>query len=307
MIAAGSYILFINPGLIDGAAFKNLWMVPTVGKHAGDLTFSGFFPYGFFGLITAIPMIVFAFDGLELIGVAAAETADPQKTIPKAVNQVVFRILILYIGSITILLSLYHWSNLNLTDSPFVMIFDKVGFKYAAWTLNFIILTAALSVYISCIYGNSRTLYALALQKNAPEIFTKTNKKGVPAAALLLSGTLTFSVVPLNYFIPNWFEAFKIIINFIVMGIVINWGLITITHIKFRKQKKLENQKTIFPAPFHPYSNYITLAFILFILGTMTMPQLGMIIQVMSIPVWILVVYAGYKFSERFKTKKDVN
>jgi L-asparagine transporter-like permease len=301
MIITGGYILTI--GLIDGATFKNLWMAPTIGKHAYDLTFSGFFPHGIVGLITAIPMIIFAFDGLELVGVTTAEATDPQKIIPKAVNQVISRISILYIGSLVILLSLYHWSNLNLTDSPFVMIFDRIGFKYAAWTLNFVVLTAALSVYISCIYSNSRILYALALQKNAPKIFIKTNKRGIPTTALMLSGILTFFVVPLNYFVPNWFEAFKTIINFLIMYTIINWTLITITHLKFKKQKKLENYKTIFPAPFYPYSNYITLAFITFILVAISTPSIGMITQVISIPIWISVVYIGYKISEKSKTK----
>ncbi|MDR3253341.1 MAG: amino acid permease [Endomicrobium sp.] len=299
MIAVGGYILFLNPGLVAGATLKNLWMPATIGKHAGDTIFSGFFPNGIMGLIAAIPIITFAFGGLELVGIAAAETADPQKTIPKAVNQVLFRILIFYIGSITILLSLYHWSNLYAAASPFVIIFDKIGFKYAAWVLNFIVLIAALSVYNSCIYSNSRVLYALALQKNAPQIFTKITKRGVPAAALLLSGVLTFTVVPLNYFIPNWFEAFKIIINFIVTCAVINWGLIVMSHMKFKKQKKLENRKTLFPAPFYPYSNYIALAFILFILSAMIMPELGMMKQVMAVPVWILIVYLGYRISNR--------
>ncbi|MDR3256105.1 MAG: amino acid permease [Endomicrobium sp.] len=303
MILTGGYILFINPGLIDGASIKNLWMVATVGKHAGNTTFSGFFPHGFMGLITVIPIITFAFGGLELIGITAAETADPQKTIPKAVNQVVFRILIFYVGSLFILLSLYHWSNLRPIDSPFVMIFDRIGFKYAAWTLNFIILTAALSVYNSCIYSNSRMLYGLALQNNAPQFLTKTNKKGIPITSLLLSSILMLLVVPLNYFIPNWFDAFKIIMSFVVVCAIINWCMITTSHIKFKKQKKLENHKTLFPAPLYPYSNYITLIFYTFILVTMALPQLGMAKQVIVVPIWILIVYAGYKI---LKIKKNI-
>ncbi|MDR2676769.1 MAG: amino acid permease [Endomicrobium sp.] len=306
MIITGAYVLVINPSLIDGATFKNLWMPPTVGKHIGDPTFSGFFPHGFLGFIAAIPMIIFAFDGLELVGITAAETANPQKTIPKAVNQVMSRVLIFYVGSLVILLSLYHWVNLGLTDSPFVMIFDRIGFKYAAWTLNFVILTAALSVYITCIYSNSRVLYALALQQNAPKIFMKTNKRGIPTAALMLSGILTVSVVPLNYFVPNWFEAFKIIVNFLFMYTIINWILITITHLKFKKQKNLENYKSIFPAPFYPYSNYITLVFIAFILIIVSIiPRFGMITQVMFMPVWVLLVYIGYKISKLSRNKKN--
>ncbi len=303
MILAGGYILFFDPSLVSGATFKNLWQAPTIGLHLGDATFSGFFPHGIMGLIMALPIITFAFGGLELIGITAAETADPKKTIPKAINQVVYRILIFYVGSLAVLLSLYHWSNLSVSDSPFVMIFDRIGFKYAAWTLNFIVLTAALSVYNSCIYSNSRMLYGLALQKNAPQIFTKTNKKGVPVPSILVSGALTFSVVPLSYFIPNWIEAFEIVISFSVICVITNWAITAISHLKFRKQKKLENIKTVFPAPFYPLSNYLTLVFLAFILFTMSLPKFGMLQQVLALPLWILVVYIGY----RFVKKKDKN
>ncbi|MDR0956705.1 MAG: amino acid permease, partial [Endomicrobium sp.] len=109
MILAGLYILIFNPDLVTGATVKNLWRVATVGVHIGDPFFGGFFTHGFIGFMMSFPIIIFAFDGVELIGLAAAETEEPTKTIPKAVNQVVFRILIFYIGSLSVLLSLYHW------------------------------------------------------------------------------------------------------------------------------------------------------------------------------------------------------
>ena len=295
MILAGGYILFFDPSLVSGATIKNLWHAPSVGINAGNSSFSSFFPHGLIGLMAAFPTIIFAFDGLDTIGMAAAETAEPKKNIPKATNQVVLRILIFYIGSLIVLLSLYHWSNLSVSESPFVMIFDKVGFKYVAWVLNFIILTAALSVYNSCIYGNSRMLYGLALQKNAPQVFAKTTKKGVPIASVLFTSLLTFLVVPLNYFMPNWFEAFDVIMNFSVICIVTYWCIIAITHLKFKKQMKVENRKTTFPSLFYPYSNYIVLVAVTFILAGMSLPQLGMAKQIIAIPVWLLIVFLGYK------------
>ncbi|MDR2644432.1 MAG: amino acid permease, partial [Endomicrobium sp.] len=185
---------------------------------------------------------------------------------------------------------------LSPSDSPFVMIFDRIGFKYAAWTLNFIVLTAALSVYNSCIYSNSRMLYGLALQKNAPQALAKTNKRGIPFNAILVSSAITFLVVPLNYFTPNWFDAFKIILSFVVVCILVNWALITLSHMKFKRK----NKKTLFPAPFYPYSNYITLVFIGFTLAAMATPQLGMIKQVIALPIWIFSVYAGYKIIKNY-------
>ena len=303
IILVGGYILFFDTSLIAGASIKNLWQVATVGLHAGDKMFGGVFPHGFIGFVLTFPMVIFAFDGLELIGLTAAEAENPEKTIPKAVNQVVLRILFLYIGAFVALLSLYHWSNLNTTENPFITMFDKLGFKSAAWMLNFIVLTAALSVYNSCIYCNSRMLYGLALQKNAPQVFAKTNKRGIPTSAILLSGALTSLVVPLNYFLPNWMTAFEVIVSFAVVGSIINWGIIPIVHLKFRKYKKLNNHKTLFPSPFYPYSNYVTIAFLACIPLTMAMPQFGMIKLAVAMPVWILVIYIWYKISKRGKTE----
>jgi L-asparagine transporter-like permease len=282
MILIGGYILFFNPNLVPGASIKNLWQT---ASGSGSF-FKGFSSHGFIGFLMAFPIIIFAFDGIELIGLTAAETADPKRTIPKAANQVAYRILIFYIGSFIVLLSLYHWNNLSMVESPFVMIFDRIGFKYATSLLNFIILTAALSVYNGCIYCNSRMLYGLALQKNAPQIFKKTNKRGVPSPAIIFSGALIVLVVPLNYMFPNWVQAFEIIISFVLVGIILNWGIMVMAHLKYRQNKKATGEKTLFPAPFYPWSNYIAIGFLSFILLSMALPQSGNFKQVIAVPVW---------------------
>jgi L-asparagine transporter-like permease len=268
MISIGLYILFLKPDLIPGANIKNLWLLSSTQTNTGLITsiISGFFPHGIIGLISVIPVMIFSFDGLEYVGIAVAETADPEKTIPKAINQVVIRTTLLYVGSLFVLLSLYHWSSLSITDVPFLMIFERIGFKYAAWVFNFVILTAALSVYIGSTYSNTRTLHGLSSQGIAPKIFKKTTKTGVTVSANILSGICTFLVVPLNYFMPNWFDVFQIIVKFIVVFIIITWILISFSHIKFKEQKKIENHITKFKSPFYPYSNYFIFIFSAFIL-----------------------------------------
>jgi AAT family amino acid transporter/aromatic amino acid transport protein AroP len=126
---------------------------------------------------------MFAFGGIELIGMTAAEAENPEKSIPQAVNRVIFRILVFYVASLAIIMSLIPWNQLDLgglDKSPFVMIFSQLGLGWAAHLLNFIILTAALSVYNSGMYANSRMLYGLAVQGNAPKMFAKVSKQGVP-------------------------------------------------------------------------------------------------------------------------------
>ena len=129
MIVFGLYLL-LSADANSTASFSNLW------AHGG------FFPNGFEGLFFMLAFLMFAFGGIELIGMAAAEAQDPEKTIPKAINQVVFRILIFYIGSLTILLSLVPWNQLDLgglDKSPFVMIFSQMVIEWAAHLLNFVI------------------------------------------------------------------------------------------------------------------------------------------------------------------------
>ncbi|MEG1697916.1 MAG: amino acid permease, partial [Acinetobacter sp.] len=214
MILFGLFLLF-TADANSTASFSNLW------------THGGFFPNGFDGLFYMLAFIMFAFGGIELIGMAAAEANEPKKTIPKAINQVVVRILVFYIGSLAILLSLVPWNQLDLgglDKSPFVMIFSQMGIGWAAHLLNFVILTAALSVYNSGMFANSRMLFGLAQQGNAPKVFAKVNKQGVPVPAVLLSALLIFGCVILNYKVPE--EALSHLMYVVVGALVLNWAMI---------------------------------------------------------------------------------
>ncbi len=298
MIVIGLYILFFNSSLVEGSSFHNLYQAPTLGEHMGDPAYSGFMPHGLGGLIVALPIIMFAFGGLELVGITAAEADDPRRVIPMACNQVIWRILIFYIGVMVVLLSLYHWSNLSPDQSPFVMVFNKIGFEKAAGFINFVVLTAALSVYNSCVYCNSRMLYGLAMQGNAPKIFLKTDKRGVPLWAMTVAGLLTFLVVPLNYFVPAVHEAFGMAMSVVVAALLINWVMISLSHYYFRKQKDKENHKTVFPSPWFPLSNYLCLIWDVFVLGAMFF-ALGMHAAVIAVPIWVAIVFVGYKVLKR--------
>lgn len=281
MILFGLFLLF-TADANSTASFSNLW------AHGG------FFPNGFDGLFYMLAFLMFAFGGIELIGMAAAEANDPKKTIPKAINQVVIRILIFYVGSLTILLSLVPWNQLDLgglDKSPFVMIFSQMGIGWAAHLLNFIILTAALSVYNSGMYANSRMLYGLAQQGNAPKVFAKTNKQGVPVPAVLLSALLIFGCVLLNYFVPE--DALGHLMYVVVGALVLNWAMISLTHLKFKAMTKAKGLKTSFPALWSPFSNYLVLAFIAVVLYIMW--QQGFKESVLMIPIWIVLMFVLYK------------
>ncbi len=292
MIILGFYLLYIHPELVPGATVRNLW----------DPATGGFLPNGIYGLIIALPIVMFSFGGLELVGIAASEADDPQKTIPMAINQVIYRIFIFYIGALFVLLSLYHWNQVGEEGSPFVMIFHKLGFEYAAGILNFVILTAALSVYNSGVYCNSRMLFGLAMQGNAPKVFASTDHRGVPMASTLLSAGATLLCVVLNYMIPQWADALKFAMSVVVAALIINWAMISLSHLKFRNQKDSEGHKNCFPSMWFPWSNYICLVFVVFILGVMY--HIGMKAAVLAVPVWLVMTYVGYKLKLKYSAKK---
>jgi AAT family amino acid transporter/aromatic amino acid transport protein AroP len=288
MIVFGLYLLF-TADANSTASFSNLW------AHGG------FFPNGFEGLFYMLAFLMFAFGGIELIGMAAAEAKDPEKTIPKAINQVVFRILIFYVGSLTILLSLVPWNQLDLgglDKSPFVMIFSQMGIQWAAHLLNFIILTAALSVYNSGMYANSRMLFGLAEQGNAPKVFLKVNKQGVPIPAVLFSALLIFGCVLLNYFVPE--DALGHLMYIVVGALVLNWAMISLTHLKFRQAMQTTSTQTKFPALWSPVSNYLVLIFIatvLYIMWTQGFKE-----SVLMLPVWIVLMLIFFKMIKPTKS-----
>ncbi|WP_445116277.1 amino acid permease [Acinetobacter sp. WZC-1] len=282
MIVFGLYLL-LTADTGSTASFTNLW-------NQG-----GFFPHGFDGLFYMLAFLMFAFGGIELIGMAAAEARDPEKNIPKAINQVVFRILIFYIGSLAILLSLVPWNQLELggmDKSPFVIIFSQLGINWAAHLLNFIILTAALSVYNSGMYANSRMLYGLAQQGNAPKLFLKVNKQGVPIPAVLFSALLIFGCVIINYLAPE--AALSHLMYIVVGALVLNWAMISLTHLKFRRAMRINQKTTKYQALWSPFSNWLVLIFIAVVLYIMWTQ--GFIESVLMIPIWITLMILFYDY-----------
>ena len=295
MILFGAYLLFWG-GAGPQAGIDNLW------KHGG------FFPNGIMGMVMSLAFVMFSFGGLELIGITAAETANPQKTIPMAVNQVIYRIFIFYVGSLLILLSLNPWNQIQATDggqlsamlaSPFVLIFNNIGIPSAAHILNFVIITAALSVYNSCTYCNSRMLYGLSLQGNAPKALGKTNQRGVPVAALIASSVATLIGVVMNYLLPE--EVMGIFFSLVVSSLLLNWAMITLTHMAFRKKMLQQNTPILFKAIGYPFANYLCLMFVAALLWVLVLN--GRAISVVLIPVWIAIVALGYWIKQRYLTK----
>lgn len=305
MILFGTYLL-ISGTAGEGVSVSNIW---------ND---GGVFPKGFFGsdgsggyegLLASLAIIMFSFGGLELIGITAAEAENPEKTIPRATNQVIYRILIFYVGALIILFSLSPWRSITEGSSPFVAVFSTLkGFEFTllgrtffatdiiAHVLNIVVLTAALSVYNSSVYSNSRMLYGLAIQRNAPRFLSKLNRHHVPVAAIGVSAVFAAVCVIINKVMPE--DALEYLMSLVVSALIINWIMISVTHIFFRKAKFAEGVgKSKFPALWYPISNYLCLFFLIGILVIMWIT--GMDLSVKLIPVWLLMLYASYLVLQR--------
>ena len=252
----------------------------------------GFMPNGWWGLALSITVVMFSFGGIELIGITAGEAENPDHTIPKAINQVIWRILIFYVGTMAVLMALWPWNKVGMEASPFVQIFSNVGVPAAAHILNFVVLTAAVSVYNSAIYSNSRMLYGLAMKNEAPEFLGKLSKRGVPVNGIFVSSGITLLCVALNYFFPG--KVFMVLMSVATIAATISWMTITITHLKFRAKCLAEGKATKFKSPFYPVINYICMAFLLGVWGFMTQIE-DMKLAVIILPIWLLLLWLGYK------------
>ncbi|AVF35847.1 aromatic amino acid transporter AroP [Rahnella sikkimica] len=290
MILFGGWLLFSDTAGPQ-ATVRNLWEQ------------GGFLPHGMTGLVMMMAIIMFSFGGLELVGITAAEADNPEISIPKATNQVIYRILIFYVGSLAVLLSLMPWTRVGPDTSPFVLIFHDLGDALVANALNVVILTAALSVYNSCVYCNSRMLFGLAQQGNAPKALLNVDKRGVPVASILVSAATTALCVLINYLMPG--EAFGLLMALVVSALVINWAMISLAHIKFRQAMRRAGIETKFKALLYPVGNYICLLFMAAILVIMAITP-GMAISVWLIPVWLVILGIGYWIKNQ-QSGKSVN
>ncbi|QGM29221.1 amino acid permease [Bacillus sp. N3536] len=269
-----------NGGVAVG--ISNLW------------TNGGFAPNGISGIFMSLQMVMFAYLGVEMIGVTAGEAKNPKKVIPNAINTVFWRILLFYVGALFVIMSIYPWNEVGNNGSPFVLMFEQIGIGPAAGIINFVVLTAALSSCNSGIFSTGRMLFNLAEQKQAPASFKRISGTGVPSKAIIFSATLLLVGVLLNYLVPE--KVFIWVTSISTFGAVWTWGIILLSQLKFRKSlTKGEVSKLSYKALFYPYGSYIVLAFLILVLGLMAyFPDTR--VAVIVGPIWIIgLVFSYYK------------
>lgn len=233
---AGIKVLAVVFFIIVGAAaiFGIVPMADRVAPYLTNLEPTLLFPAGIIIIFVTMMNVIFSYQGSELVGIAAGETENPQKTIPKAIRTILVRIIVFYIASIVILSAIFPSSELGLLESPFVTLLELVGIPYAADIMNFIILTAILSVGNSCLYASTRLLWAMSLEDMAPKIFSKTSKRNIPLNALLF--TMVFSLLSLLTSVMKADAVFVLLMSIAGISVTISWMGIALSQFMFRRK-----------------------------------------------------------------------
>ncbi|EKN64272.1 amino acid permease-associated protein [Neobacillus bataviensis LMG 21833] len=245
-------ILFIIVGL--GAVFGVISLESEPTPYLGNFVGDGLFPAGMVGVFISMMTVIYAFQGSEIMGVAAGETEEPEKNIPKAIRTIVFRILIFYVLAIFVLSALVPYKKAGVLESPFVTVFDMVGIPFAADIMNFVILTAILSVGNTGLFACTRILFSLSETGMAPKLFGKVNKRGVPQNALLI--TLGFALISLLTSVVAEDTLFVVLLAISGIGGTLTWLAIAVAQIGFRRQYiknggKVEDLK--YKVPLYPF------------------------------------------------------
>ena len=251
----------------------------------------GLFPNGVSGFLLSFQMVIFAYVGVELVGVSAAETSNPQKNIPSAINKIPLRILFFYVGALIVLLFINPWMELNAAESPFVKTFSLVGIPLAAGIINFVVLTSAASACNSGMFSTSRILYNLSKNDQGPSKFAKLNKNHVPSNGLFVSTLVISAGALLSKLIPD--QAFGIVTTISAICFIWVWSIILICHLRYKKTRPQLHAASAFKAPLTPFINYVVLALFAVILVIMlfsdaTRPAL------LLTPVWFILLFIFY-------------
>ncbi|MFJ4657275.1 amino acid permease [Nocardia sp. NPDC088792] len=285
MIVIGIGVLIFHFGHATNPTPANLW---------ND---GGVFPNGFGQALLALQIVVFAYVGVELVGVTAGEARDPKKTLRKAINTLPFRIGLFYIGALIVIMSVSSWRTFHAGRSPFVEVFQQIGIPGAAGIINFVLLTAALSSCNSGIYSTGRMLRSLSQRAEAPAALGGLSRRSVPAPGIAVSAAVMVIGVAVNYFSPD--KAFNYVTSVSTMGIIFVWGVILVCHLIYRTKVR----QGILPAsdyrlPGAPVTTALALGFLVLVVVLLFFTDGGRTALVVGVA-WGVLVCAGYPLLSR--------
>ncbi|MBA0205055.1 proline-specific permease ProY [Pectobacterium aroidearum] len=257
----------------------------------------GFFSNGVMGMILSLQLVMFAYGGVEIIGITAGEAKDPQKSIPRAINSVPWRILVFYVGTLFVIMSIYPWNQVGTNGSPFVLTFQHMGITAAAGILNFVVITASLSAINSDVFGVGRMLHGMAEQGHAPKVFSRISKRGIPWVTVVVMMMALLVAVYLNYIMPG--KVFLVIASLATFATVWVWIMILFSQIAFRRRLSPDEVKALaFPLRGGIATSVFGIIFLFFIIGLIGyFPDTRVSLYVGII--WIVLLLVGYVWKKK--------
>ena len=297
----GTYMVVTNAQVGDGhAAVSNLF--------ASE---GGMFPRGVMVSILVLNAVIFAYHGIERVGSAAGEMEKPEEEVPAASRAVVVRIVVFYVGSVTLLAMILPWNQFKAGESPFVTVFDQMGWGWIGGAMNFIVITAALSSCNSGIYSIGRVFRAMANNGHAPQWLTKMNKRYVPYAAIWAIAGLYFIGVLLNIWLGGSF-AFDLALNTASIGVLFTWAVIFACQIMLRKKRGKISKLPMSGSPYTSWAGLVALAIITILIAFDTMVgkdgevfHLGLY-TIACIPLIAVGLWLGWRKVRHNKPKSDL-
>nr|WP_262491011.1 amino acid permease [Mycobacterium simiae] len=283
LIALGAFLVatnFVSPEG-DRATIANLW---------ND---GGLFPQGFMGLAGGFQIAFFAYIGVELVGTAAAETADPRRTLPRAINAVPVRVAIFYVGALVAILAVVPWRRFVSGQSPFVTMFSLAGLVAAASVVNFVVTTAAASSANSGVFSTGRMLFCLADEGSAPAFLQRLNRGGVPASAILLTAPLLLTSIPLLYAGGSVIGAFTLITTVASLLFMFVWTMIVVSYLAYRRRHPQRHVDSTYKMPGGVAMCWAVLTFFVFVIWTLS-TKTETAIALAMVPMWFVLLTLGW-------------
>jgi len=261
----------------------------------------GFFPNGSLAMFSGVATVIFAFVGAEIVTIAAAESREPEREVARATNAVIYRVLLFYVISVFFVATIVPWNTEFTSDiikSPFTLAFDRMGIPGAPTLMNFVVLTAVLSVLNSSLYTTSRMLFALTRHNDAPGFFTNTTRRGVPIWAILAGTIFAYVSVAIYYFFPE--NVFTWLINASGAIALFVYLLIAISQLVMRRRLERESPERLqIRMWFYPWLTYLSIAAIVAVLLAMFVIS-DLRPQIIASSISLAVILAAYVLRRAF-------
>lgn len=289
-LAVGTFMVVTNAKVGDGhASVSNLFAAE-----------GGMFPKGALVMVLVLNAVIFAYNGIELVGVTAGEMEKPEREVPKAIRAVVLRIVVFYVGSVLLLAMLLPSDQYKAGTSPFVTVFGQMGLGWVGDVMNMIVITAALSSCNSGLYSIGRVFRTMANNGHAPQWLTKMSKRHVPYAAILAIAAFYLVGILLNIWLGGS-HAFDLALNSASIGVIFCWGSIFASQIVLRRRKGVASTLPMPGSPWTSWAGMLGLLAITVLIGFDTMTSkdgevfyLGLW-TLATIPFFALVLWLGWQ------------